>query len=132
MISKLEKEVNSAFDNEDYKTAIKLLKKELKNDPDNHWTLSKLSSAYYESYNYKKAKLISEEALKIMPECPLVLWHYAGPVYMLCEYEKAIKTYKKIIKLSKGDIIMGECWQSPAWTESIVNDSVYRLGLIAE
>jgi tetratricopeptide (TPR) repeat protein len=132
MSSPSQKEIDNAFDNEDYKSAIRLLKYELKKDPDNHWLLTKLSSAYYESFNYNKAKLISEQALKIMPDCPLVIWDYAGPLFMLGENAAAAKAYKKIIKLSKGDIVIGECWETISWTKAIVNDSIFGLGCVAE
>ncbi len=64
------------------KARIEILK-ELKHHKDDHWLIIRLSTTYYEEQKYQKAFELAGRALKLAPNCPLVLWDYACTLDML-------------------------------------------------
>ncbi|MFC2005300.1 tetratricopeptide repeat protein [Chloroflexota bacterium] len=102
----------------------------LKDEPDSHWLLTRLSETYYEERAYDKALEYVEQALKIAPLCPLVLWDYATTLDMLDRNEDALQVYKRLIRRGVSRIAYGECGEGIRWARSLVNDCRYRLGLL--
>ncbi|MFC1985900.1 tetratricopeptide repeat protein [Chloroflexota bacterium] len=102
----------------------------LKEEPDSHWLLAQLSETYCEERKYEKALEYIEQALKIAPRCPLVLWDYATTLDMLDRNEDALKVYKGLIRRGVYRIAYGECGEGIRWARSLVNDCRYRLGLL--
>jgi tetratricopeptide (TPR) repeat protein len=98
--------------------------------PDDHWLLTRISSTYYEEYNYDKALEYAERALDLAPDCPLVLWDYAGALDMIERDEEAIRVFKNLIHRGVNRIAYGECGEGIRWARSLLNDSRYRLGLL--
>jgi tetratricopeptide (TPR) repeat protein len=60
-----------------------LLGQALKLEPRHHWLLTRISLTYYEQRLYSDALKYSMRAFAEAPECPLVLWDYAGALQML-------------------------------------------------
>ena len=102
----------------------------LKDEPDSHWLLAQLSSAYYEERNYEKALETIEKALELAPHCPFVLWHYAGALDMLERADEAIRVLKGLMRRGASRIAHGRCGEGIRWARSLVNDCRYRLGLL--
>jgi tetratricopeptide (TPR) repeat protein len=67
--------VNQLIWDEEWEKAQVLALTLLEDEPENHWLLAELAKTYYEQRNYEKALGYIEQALKIAPRCPLVLWH---------------------------------------------------------
>lgn len=126
--------INQILDEEEYSKARKLLLKLVKDNSgdqwSSHWLLTRISTTYYEERAYNKAIEYAEQALKIAPRCPLVLWDYAGALDMLKRDEEAIQVYKKLIKRGAAHIAYGECGEGIRDARSLVNDTHYRLGLL--
>lgn len=118
------------FKEGNWKGARKVLLKLLKDYPEDHWLLTRLSVTYYEEKNYLKALEYVEKARTITSRCPLVLWDYAGTLDMLNNNEDAIRIYKRLIRRGVNRIAYGECGEGISWARSLVNDCRYRLGLI--
>ena len=122
----MRKSIYKAIDTEDWPKARILIRSALKQDPDNHWLLTRLSLTYYEQHQYKRALLYVKKAMVLSPKCPLVLWDYAGCLHMLDRYEEAIDIYKQITSLGVDRIATGDCGEGKAWARGIVADSHYR------
>ena len=67
---------------EKWTAARALIQDELLAEPANHWLWTTLGLTYYEEFQYKKALLCSRRAMELAPNCPLVLWDFAGCLEM--------------------------------------------------
>ena len=122
--------VNKLFHEEKWTEARAYILELLKEEPADHWLLTQLGETCYEERRYQKALEYTEQALKITPRCPLVLWHYAGALDMLERNEEAINVYKGLIRRGTSRIAHGQCGEGVRSARSLVNDCRYRLGLI--
>jgi len=113
----------------DWKKARALINKRLRKEPENHWLLTRLSLTFYEERKYDKALEVALKGYKIKPRCPLVLWDLAGAYDMVGKEKEAIKNWKKIIKKGEERIAYNECGEGLVWARSLINDSLYRIGL---
>lgn len=121
--------IEKYFDEDNWVKARELLLIELKKNKDDAWLLTRLSTTYYEQYDYKKALEISIRAFAILPSDPLVIWDYAGALSMLGEDKQAINFYKMIVRMDLNKIAFFETGNGLRWAKSIVNDSRFRIGL---
>src|SRR5687768_1235920 len=103
----MSKEIEKLIDAEDWKAARKLIHAALRKEPDSHWLLTRLGLTHYEERNYRKALLYDTQALELAPNCPLVLWDYAGTLDMLGRNKEAIAIYRKLIKRGVDKIAQG-------------------------
>lgn len=103
-----------------------LIRRELTNQPENHWLLTQLSVTLYEQCRYSEALEPLVASLKIVPDCPLTLWNLAGTLDALDKPRSAIPIYSWLLRADPGD---DPCWESDAWAESLKTDCVYRLGV---
>lgn len=120
-------ELNELISKGDWASAIRLVKRKLKLEPYSHWLYTRLSSLYYEKREYEIALKYAILAHEIKPNCPLVLWDYAGALYMVGAYKEAITRWKKIISQGVDNIANGECGEGLQWARSIINDSHYKI-----
>ncbi|MFC2041088.1 tetratricopeptide repeat protein [Chloroflexota bacterium] len=102
----------------------------LKDEPDSHWLLARLSDTYYQQSKYEMALQYIQQALQIAPNCPLVLWDYAETLDMLDRNEDALRVYKRLIRRGVPRIAYGECGEGIRWARRLVNDCRYKLGLV--
>ncbi len=124
-----EKKLNILLNKEKWHDAKILLSKWLRDEPNDHWILTRLSLTYYEEKKYKKALEYAQKAYDISPKCPLVLWDLAGALYMLNKEDEAIKFWKQIINKGVEKVAFDECGEGKTWAKSLINDSFYRIGL---
>jgi tetratricopeptide (TPR) repeat protein len=122
--------INQLLNNENWEKARNFLFNWLEDKPESHWLLTRLATTYYEERNYIKALDYSEQALKIAPHCPLVLWDYAGTLDMLKKNEQALKIFKSLIRRGVQRMAYEECGEGIRWARSLINDCRYRIGLI--
>ena len=121
--------IETLYEKEQWARVQKLVKKELKNNPNDTWYLGILSSTYYEQKKYIKALAIIKKAIRLTPEEPLLMWHYAGTLYGLGKAKNAINIYKKILKKSIRQIAFIDTTEGISWAKSLINDCRYRIGL---
>jgi tetratricopeptide (TPR) repeat protein len=121
--------VNQLIWDEEWEKAQVLALTLLEDEPENHWLLAELAETYYEQRNYEKALGYIEQALKIAPHCPLVLWHYSLILYMLKRYEDAIRIYKGLIRRGIQNLAYEECGEGIRWARILVNNCRYFVGL---
>jgi tetratricopeptide (TPR) repeat protein len=115
----------------EWKQAQTAIEKQLSQEPEDHWLWARLSGVKYEQRNYQGALQAAEEALKIVPDCPLALWSYANAAEMPGDIEKAMMLYAKLFRrglqqLRNPDEDANECWEGPDWTSGLVVDCVFR------
>ena len=123
----MSKEIEKLIDAEDWKGARQLIRNALRKEPDSHWLLTRLGLTYYEERHYKKALFYETQAAELAPNCPLVLWDYAGTMDMLGRNKEAIEIYRKLVKQGVDKIAYGECGEGMAWARGVVVDCLYRI-----
>ena len=121
--------IEKYIEKENWAKARNEIRKELKTDKDNHWLITRLGLTFYEEKEYKRALHYSEKAKKLAPNCPLVLWDYAGTLDMLGKEKEAIKVFQKIINKGIEEIAYGECGEGIRWAKALYADCFYRLAL---
>jgi predicted Zn-dependent protease len=127
MGSSREQRLNDAIDRDDWATARALLEIELREKPDSHWLLTRLSLTYYEERNYAKALEISQQAMKLMPTCPLVRWDYAGALETTDCVAEAIAVWQGLVAQGAASIARDPCGEGRPQARSLVADCQYRL-----
>ena len=121
--------IDRAMDKEDWEAAHRLILQELKAEPEDHWLTTRLATTFYEQRDYAAALKWSEKAILLAPECPLVLWDYAGALDMTGREEEAIRIWRRLIERGAERIAADECGEGVRWAESLVNDCRYRAAL---
>lgn len=126
--NRLTKRINEFLDREAWDEARELLQREREREPENHWVLTQLGVTFYEQRRYEEAMELFQESWKIVPDCPLTLWNLAGTLDALGKPAEAVKQYTWLLQNSKSP---GEdpCWESQEWTDSLLADCIYRLGI---
>ena len=112
---------------EDWEAARQLIETELKEEPRNHWLLTRLSLTYYEQRNYGRALELVERAFALAPTCPLVLWDYAGTLAMLDRPREALRFYEYIVKRGVASLAFDPCGEGHARAQGLYADSLYRI-----
>ncbi len=121
--------INGRIEREDWAGARRLIEHELEKSPRDHWLLAQLSTTYYEERKYNLALKIILKARAEMPNCPLVLWNYAGTLDALGQKQKAITIYKRLLRTSLQEIAYDECWEGKEWAASLRADCKYRIAM---
>jgi tetratricopeptide (TPR) repeat protein len=127
-VSQLSKKIDALFATEKWKEARALIEKAMKkrgHEPD-HWLLTRLATTYYEERRYKNALQLVEKARVLAPECPLVLWDYAGTLDALGRSEEAVSVYMALILRGPEKIGRQECGEGLEWAIGLLTDCFYR------
>lgn len=130
----IDRQIKQLMKQEDWNAARVLLRKSLKQEPDDHQHLSNMAWTYLEQRKYKKALEWNIKAYAIAPNCPSVIWDYACTLDSLelsggLIYSKlAIAMFQRLLKLRYS--VKNVCWEKrPKWAVSLKNDCRYRIGL---
>ncbi|MEI6076706.1 MAG: hypothetical protein WCS94_14080 [Verrucomicrobiota bacterium] len=120
-------EIESAIKRDDWKGARRLVRAALRQQPDSHWLVARLSLTYYEELDYERALTIGQQAYGLAPHCPLVLWDLAGTLDMLERYREAMPLYRRLIRRGVESVAFGDCGEGLAWARGLIADCWYRL-----
>jgi tetratricopeptide (TPR) repeat protein len=112
--------------------ARKLIRHELKSDPNDHWLLSRLALTYYEQRQYRRALYFEAKALQIAPYCPLAIWRYAGSLEMLGRDKEALKLFRWLLSWREQNLAYGDCGEGILAARSLIADCHYRIACIWE
>ncbi len=112
--------------------ARQLIRKELRERPDDHWLLTRLSLTYYEQKQYRKSLQYVVQALQIAPYCPLAVWDYAGTLDMLNRKKRALEIFQWLVRWGEERIAFGECGEGIRFARSLIADCYYRIARIHE
>jgi len=124
--------IESLIADGEWAAAQSVIEKQLVKEPDDHWLWARLSGVKYERRDYFQGALDADEkALKIVPDCPLALWSYAGALDMLGRTKEAGKVYihltrRAMKELNEPDEDANECWEGSDWTRGLVVDCIFR------
>lgn len=112
-----------------WQEAIRLTKKLIAENPEDHWLVTRQSSHYYEIQNYRMALRLAEKALKQAPYCPLVLWDYAGALRMLDRPVEARAVYRRLLRRGVDRIANGPCGEGKRSAEVLLNDCRHGMAM---
>jgi len=113
----------------DRNTERALLLRDMMEDGETHWLLTRLASIHYEEGNYERALELEKKALKRAPRCPLVLWDYAHTLDQMGRQLEAIGIWKKLLARGTDRIAYDECDEGIRWARSLLLDCRYRIAL---
>lgn len=116
------------YDQENWSEMRTLLRSVLKEEPDCHWLLTRISMTYYEEYEYAMALEFAKKALQLEPRCPLALWDCAGALDMLDRQQEAIRIWQAILNVGEDELAHGDCAEGVGRARSLMNDCRYRIG----
>ena len=114
--------------NNEWEQARQLIENALVDEPQSHWLLTRLGLTYYEQYDYQRALELEEKALALSPNCPLVLWDYAGALDMLNRPQEALAVYQRIIDQGIDILAYDQCGEGRAQARGLYADSLYCMG----
>src|SRR4051812_30842884 len=84
-----------------------LIQDELLSAPTDHWLWTTLGLTYYEQRQYEKALKCSKRAVELAPDCPLVLWDYAGCLYMTGRESAALAIWTLLLDMDPEAVAYG-------------------------
>lgn len=131
MTTTLSQQINDLFVREDWRTARALIEKEIakRHGEPGHWLLDRLATTYYEERKYKTALKLLEQARSLAPDCPLVLWDYAGTLDALGRSQEAIDVYMELIGRGPDEVGREECGEGLEWATNLLTDCFYRVSV---
>jgi tetratricopeptide (TPR) repeat protein len=100
----------------------------LPESPTSHWLWTTLGLTFYEQRRYKKALQCSRRAVALAPDCPLVLWDFAGCLSMCGEEDSALAIWTLLLSMELEEVAYGECAEGMDWAMQLINDVHYRMG----
>ena len=121
-------QLNNFFKSENWFKAKKLLENELTKFPNDHFLLTQLGEVFYEMQEYNQAKIYTEKAYNLAPNCPLASNNYAVVLYMHENNNKAIELWKQLLNKDIEEIAEGECGEGLSFAKSLINDIRFRIG----
>jgi tetratricopeptide (TPR) repeat protein len=108
--------------------ARELIQEELLSAPADHWLWTTLGLTYYEQHQYEKALKCSKHAVELAPNCPLVLWDYAGALYMNGQESAALAIWTILLDMDMDEVAYDDCGEGMDWALQLINDIHYRMG----
>jgi tetratricopeptide (TPR) repeat protein len=124
------KRIEKAIEADDWVSARKLIREELRRDPKDHWYLGRLALTYYEQRKYDRALYWNVLALEEAPYCPLLIWDYAGTLAMLDRNHEALLLYRWLLSWGEEQLAYGECGEGIRRARALIADCHYRIACI--
>jgi tetratricopeptide (TPR) repeat protein len=124
--------IEVAVQAEDWVSARRLIKVEVRRNPKDHWLLSRLALTYYEQRDYAKALYWDAMALQEAPYCPLAIWGYAGSLDMLGRLGESLILYRWLLSWGEEQLAYGDCGEGIRRARSLIADCHYRIARIWE
>jgi hypothetical protein len=121
--------IEALIEKKRWSEARALLRRALKRDSRQHWLLTRISLTYYEQRLYSDALKYSMRAFAEAPECPLVLWDYAGALQMLDRHFEALDLYARLVTRGVDAIAADPCGEGRARARGVVSDAHYRASI---
>jgi tetratricopeptide (TPR) repeat protein len=126
-IIQVDSRIEELIKDENWLAARRAIRSKLRSSPHDHWLLTRLGLTYYEQRRYTEALKYALLALNEAPECPLVLWDYAGTLEMMDEPEAALKVYQSLAQRGIQAIAFGNCGEGLARARGLIADCHYRI-----
>lgn len=120
-------DIQKLLDSEQWEKAQEAIQRELLVKPDDHWLWFTLSSTFYERKEYDMALRVSQHAVRLAPDCPLALWHFAGALYMTGHEQDAFAIWLTLRSMDLEEVAHGEHGEGMDWAMQLINDVQYRI-----
>ena len=111
-----------------WRAARAAIQDELLSNPTDHWLWTTLGLTYYEERQYEKALLCTRRAVELAPDCPLVLWDFAGCLYMNRQESAAFAIWTLLLSMDVEEVANAEGGEGMDWAMQLLNDVHYRVG----
>jgi len=121
--------INKYIMNEEWENAKTILEEELTRLPEDHWIVTQLAEVNYEMRNYDVALQLSEKAIALAPNCPLVINDYANMLYIHEKYSESISLWKLLSNKGTKRIANDVCGEGINAASSLLNDSRFRIAV---
>ncbi len=128
MSNSLGARIDKHIDQGQWVKAERLIRRERRRNPNDHWLLTRLSSLFLAREQDHRALASSKKALKLAPHCPLVLWDYASALDAMKRHQDAIDIWRQLPRRGANRIAFNACGEGIPWARSLLNDCLYRIG----
>lgn len=123
----LSKRISEYFEKENWDAIIETLKSIIEKEPNDHWMLTQIASAYYEKGDYGTAYKFIVDAMSCQDDCPLVLWHLASIFRMRGRQEDAVTIWEELINRGEDKLAFDKCGEGLSWARSLIADCKYMI-----
>ena len=103
-------------------------KKALRKEPDSHWLLTRAGRDALRAAGIPEGPVLAFAIARIVPDCPLTLWHLAGTLDALGYSTEALRLFTWLLR-SKKTPDDDPCWESIEWADALKTDCIFRMGL---
>ncbi|MCB9850324.1 MAG: hypothetical protein H6817_06425 [Phycisphaerales bacterium] len=117
------------FATENWGAAQRILRAEIRKDPEEHWYWTRLSTTHYEQRHYRMALRYALKAFELDPWCPLVRWDLAGALDSVRREREAIQVWRALLRLGPTRIAQGPCGEGIRSARRLLADCRYRIAL---
>lgn len=121
-MTRLGRKVEDLLSAREWAKCRQVLRVFLKKRPNDHWSMMKMSTAYYAEERYAQALRWSDMAMRQRPRCPMVLWQHAANLREDARTSDAIAIYRGLLRQRLCYIAYGECGGGVRWTRRLLND----------
>ena len=124
--------IEEAVNAEEWTSARRLIKVELRSKPKDHWLLSRLALTYDEQRKHRHSLYWDAMALQVAPYCPLAIWGYAGALDMPGRHGESLTLYRWLLSWGEEELAYGDCGEGIRRARSLIADCHYRIARIWE
>ena len=125
--------IDRLLDKGAFAEARKQIRSFLRDEPENHWLMTRMAGAWAVEGKYYDALKWVKRALRRAPRCPIALWHLA---YIYDGKERRADAARVLRRLIKRPIRSylggGECAQSRSWARDFITDCYMMLGSVEQ
>ena len=138
MPSNVSKRFQSKLDmlkhNSDWNGIITMLKRYASKYPNEYYIFQQLAQTYYiESIGqYQLACQCAEKAFNMEPDDDLNIYTYACSLYYVGRLEESFDLFSRITSKDVDAIAYGEHGEGLLYAKSLINDSIYMMGVICQ
>ena len=120
--------------NSDWNGIITMLKRYASKYPNEYYIYQQLAQTYYiESIGkYQLALKCAENAFNMEPDDDLNIYTYACSLYYVGRLDESFDLFSKITSKDVNVIAYGEHGEGLLYAKSLINDSIYMMGVICQ
>ena len=104
----------------------------LRDEADDHRVWARLALTYVEEQRPAAALDALEHALRMAPECPLLLWYRSSVLELLGREREAISAYQWLLDRGVTKLARGECGVGRNAARGLISDCCERLSVLHE
>lgn len=120
--------IDRLMDKSNFVGARKQIRTYLTEEPNDHWLMARMASAYNQEGKYTEGLKWARRAARRAPRCPIALWHLAHTYACKRRFAESSRILRRLIKRPlRAYLTGGTCAQSKTWAQSFVTDCCIAL-----